>query len=220
MARTQLEELIRRYEAGDREPELIRLLNEAAWDGFHDPWEPPVRRGRHPVTGQLVPVPETAFDPDALRPFTGDTIRRFLEERPYKCWQYKQNAFFVNFAYIERTDRCLTATFTVEGRKDDIFKLRIASDRRVPAERFDRALRLCNGWNDGYRWPRAVLEMPELEPKADEPEGREPASALLTLDLQLFLRQGIPQRLFNSMVKDALDTSWTFWELAHDTYGL
>ena len=39
MANSPLEDLIRRYESGERDPDLIKQLNEAAWDGFHDPWE-------------------------------------------------------------------------------------------------------------------------------------------------------------------------------------
>jgi hypothetical protein len=222
MPRTPLEELIRRYEAGDRDPELIRELNDAAWDGFHDPWEAKAVRARHPVTGELVPLPapEPVFDPTASRPFTADTLRRFLDAKPYRYWTSARNAFLVTFTYAPRTDRCLMATFSVVGKREDVFRLQITPDRRVPTERFDRALRLCNAWNEGYRWPRAILSMPDLEKDEDAPEGLEPASALLTLDFQLFLRAGIPQALFDSMVLDALATSWDFWQLAHDEYGM
>lgn len=213
-----LEDLIRRYEAGDRDPDLLRQLNDAAWTGFHDPWEQAKPKGRHPVTGELVAAPD--FDPKAVTPFSGETIQRFLAYMKYKHYRQGSDWFLISFTYREETDRCLKATLGVEGKLGDIFKLLITPDRRVPAERFDRALRLCNAWNDHYRWPRAFLEMPARPEKEGEVEGREPASALLALDYQLLLRGGIPQELFNAMVKDAIATSWEFWELAHDEYGL
>ncbi len=46
-----------------------------------------------------------------------------------------------------------------------------------------------------------------LEKKEGEVEGREPASGKLGLDHQLFFRAGVPQVLFNSMVRDAIENS-------------
>ncbi len=218
MAEAPLEDLIRRYEAGDRDPELLRQLNAAAWNGFHDPWEAPAPAARNPVTGERVPAP--AFEPEALAPFTFETIQRFLEPMKYRYWRQGKGYFMVTFAYTERTDRCLQASFMVQGKHLDIFKLQITCDRRVQAERFDRAFRLCNDWNQRFRWPRASLELAALERKEGQLLGPEPPSALLALDFQLFLRAGIPQALFDSLVKDAIATSWEFWELAHDEYGM
>jgi len=218
MADAPLEDLIRRYETGDRDPDLLRQLNEAAWTGFHDPWEAAKPTGRHPVTGELVEPP--SFDPKAVRPFDGDTIQRFLEHMKYKHYRQGRDYFLISFNYLEETDRCLKASLLVEGKQDEVFKLLITPDRRVPAERFDRAFRLCNTWNDRFRWPRAYVEMPPRKAKEGEPEGREPASALLALDFQILLRGGLSQELFNTIVKEVLATSWQFWELAHDEYGL
>lgn len=218
MAEVPLEALIRRYEAGDRDPDLIRQLNEAAWDGFHDPWEPEVPKGRHPVSGQSTQAP--AFDPKALLPFSGETIQRFLDPVKYKHWRQGSDYFLVTFTYTKRTDRCLQASLLVQGKRSDIFKLLITCDRRVPAERFDRAFRLCNDWNSRFRWPRAYLEIADVEQQDGQEPIREPPSALLALDYQLYLGAGVPQVLFDSMVRDAIATQWDFWELAHDEYDL
>jgi len=34
-----LANLLRRFEEGERNPELLNRMNQAAWDQFHDPWE-------------------------------------------------------------------------------------------------------------------------------------------------------------------------------------
>lgn len=213
MANSPLEDLIRRYESGERNPDLIKQLNDAAWDGFHDPWE------------TMAPLPtaaehESSFDPNALLPFGTDTIQRFLDDRGYQHWKSSWNSFLLLFKYSERSDRTVSAHFIVAGKNMDIFNLRIECDRRVPAERFDRAFRLCNDWNRWFRWPMALVDMPFLEKKEGELEGREPASGNLALDFQLFFRAGVPQVLFNSMVRDAIDTSWDFWEKARNEYDL
>lgn len=182
MSNFPLEELIQRYESGDRDPDLIRQLNEAAWDGFHDPNE----------AAMPPPEQESAVDPEALLPFGPDTIQRFLDEREYKPWKSSWDSFLIWFNYSERTDRAVNACFMVVGKQKDVFKLRIECDRRVPAERFDRAFRLCNAWNSGYRWPMALLEIPVLEKKEGDLEGREPESGSLTLDFQLYLGVGVP----------------------------
>ncbi len=214
MADVPLDELIRRYEAGDRDPDLIRLLNEAAWDGFHDPWE-------HPKPSLLAAAPEAPFDPEALRPFTAETVQRFLDGGNYTYWTSTWDSFLLFWRYSVDSDRVVRAIFMVEGKHKTVFKLRIVGDRRVPRERFDVARQLCNAWNEGYRWPRAYLEKPDL--KAEEVkalDGKEPASAILALDFQLYLPAGVPQVLFDRQVRDVLATSWEFWELALKDYDL
>jgi hypothetical protein len=93
-------------------------------------------------------------------------------------------------------------------------------DRRVDAERFDMACRLCNQWNDSARWPRAYLEMPPQNEEEEKKDERGPASGLLAMDFQLPLSKGIHQSLFNDLVQDAISTGWGFWAMAHDQYGL
>lgn len=219
MANSPLEDLIRRFESGERNPDLLRQLNEAAWDEFHDPWE--IQKPEPQIAPALsfTAKQEPNFDPEALLPFGPDTIQRFLDEREYKYWKSSWDSFLVTFNYSERTDREVNAAFMVLGRDRDIFKLEIECDRRVPAERFDRAFRLCNDWNTVFRWPMAYVAMPDLKKKEGNAEGREPASGSLVLNSDLYFAAGIPQVLFNSMVSAALNGSWEFWEKAHDEYG-
>lgn len=214
MDKRSMNRLIKRYGAGDRDPELVRQLDEAAWDDFHDPWEvpKPVRTPLEAPVGDP-DLPSTDVDPQAVLPFTFDTIKRFLADRGYNYWEAHWKAVQVFFRYSAESDRVLRLVLAVEGKRETVLAMRWTGDRRVDAERFPEALRLCNAWNQDCRWPRAFLEIPRTEPREGE-EGREAASALLVLDLQLFLEQGIHQELFNSLVRDAIATGWEFWERA------
>ena len=41
MAHSFVDDLIHRHAAGDRDPDLLNLLDRLAWSEFHDPWEAP-----------------------------------------------------------------------------------------------------------------------------------------------------------------------------------
>lgn len=152
-------------------------------------------------------------DPKEVLPFTLDTIKRFLKDRGYTFWEADWNAVQVLYRYHPDSDRVLRLVLAVEGKRSRTLLFRWTGDRRVNGERFPEALRFCNQWNQDYRWPRAYLEIPRIEPREGE-EGREAASGTLVLDTQLFLDEGIHQALFNSLLRDAIATGWEFWERA------
>ncbi len=213
-----LEKLVQQYQNGNRDPELIEQLNQAAWTGFHDPWE----------FDPGVPIPyeemaEDPDDPDLVRPFTLDMIERALESRG---WRYYKRVgahpwLTVHINYDPASDRETKLMFAVLGRDRDILHMDWNSDRRTSAERFDRAFRLCNEWNSAYRWPRAAVAIPNLPNKGAEDEVPEEApSGLLTLDFDLPLAKGIHQDLLNHILGRVIDTGWDFWILARKDYGL
>jgi hypothetical protein len=196
--------LIKRYEAGDRSPEVVQALNEAAWEGFHDPWEPAPAREKGDT-----------MDPDAVQPFTPETIERHLRGRELACWKTDGKGFMVFMGYDKDSDRCVRIMHFVEGRQDTVYRLRVVADRRVDAADFAKAHELCNRWNENYRWPRAFLEIPTL----DEGDGA-PGSGLLVMDYQLQLGKGVHQALFDDMVGSAIGASFDFWKLAREAYSL
>jgi hypothetical protein len=84
-----LDDLIRRYEAGERSPELIQALNEAAWAGFHDPWEtPPGPKTREEEDMADDPVDESIYDMEAVRPLSQGMIKRFLRMKGWSFWEW------------------------------------------------------------------------------------------------------------------------------------
>jgi hypothetical protein len=211
------DELIRRFDAGDRQPDLLRQLSDLAWHQFHDPWEcvpgPAAEVGEIPAAG-----PERAPGDvqERLRPFTSDTLVRYLRtiDRPF--WECGQDRYVATYDYDPTSDRSCQAFYSIEGREPDILCVRWVSDRRVPAEHLSLAYMLCNQWNAEWRWPRAYVDVPRLAAGADAL----PVSGVLTLDFQLYLNQRIHQGLFDSLLTPVQEATWSFWELAHRDYDL
>ena len=204
MSEETLDDLIKRHAAGARDPELIQALNEAAWTGFHDPWEATAK------TPQGDPM-----DPDTVRPFTLETIENYLNANDFHYFRREPNWILVHFGYHPPSDRNLQITFSAEGREQEIFRLRMLGDRRVQEGDYARARELCDTWNSARRWPRAYLEIPEPDPEVGPA-----ASALLELDYQMDLEKGIHQALFDHLVDGVLGASWSFWKRAREDYAM
>jgi hypothetical protein len=203
-----LDELIKRYEGGDRSPELIQALNDAAWTGFHDPWEPGPPQPKASDKG-------APMDTETIQPFTLGTIECYLKGRNLSMWKADGNAILVFLGYDKVCDRGVRAMHFVEGKRNTVYRLRIVADRRVDVADYAKARELCDKWNASYRWPRAYLEILNM----GEGEG-EADSGLLALDYQLLLDKGIHQALFNDLVSDAQATSWDFWKMAREQFNL
>lgn len=213
------DELIRRYDAGDRQPDLMRQLSDLAWHQFHDPWErrpgPAAELGEIPATG-----PGRAPDDarERLRHFTSDTLVRYLRTTGRPFWECGQDRYLAPYDYDPTSDRCCQAFYSVEGQDPDILCVRWVSDRRVPAEHLSLAYLLCNQWNTQWRWPRAFVDIPRVT-AGDGPDPL-PASGVLTLDFQIYLNQRIHQALFDSLLAPVQEATWAFWAMAHLEYEL
>jgi len=222
-----LEEALRRHEAGDRSHEVLRALNRAAWEAFHAPWEPQTSEPTMPEEQlQIQPFQDPNL---VVRPFSQEMIQAWMDQAEFKYFQHPIRGLLVDFRMTLKSDRAVTLRVWVSGRNKDIFVMNISSDRRIPPEDFLRALRLCNDWNQEYRWPRAMVEQDyrttdqkeEPPPAPEEVESREfTHSARFCLDFQVCLSEGIHQAALNTILDDAMATSWDFWKLARDKWGL
>lgn len=215
------DELMRRFDAGERDPDLLRQLGRLAWQEFHDPWELPPALGA--VQEEALPgdpgQPPGDKVQERAQPFTADTLVRYLRASGLPFWESGASAYTASWDYDPAIDRCTQAFFSVEGTDQAILCARWVSDRRVSAELFHRAFRLCNQWNSDWHWPRAYVDIPRLG-GGRSGAGAAPASGILTLDLRLYLAKGIHQGLFDSQVYAAQVASWHFWALAHREYRL
>lgn len=213
------DELIRRFDAGDREPDLLRQLSDLAWRQFHDPWEatPALDDGEPvPATGPGGGPGEDLLDPP--RPFSTDTLVRYLRATGRTFWESGPDRYLAPSDYDPASDRACQTFYSVEGRDKDILCIRWVSDRRVPAEQLSLAYLLCNQWNCQWRWPRAFVDVPQAAP----PDGglALPASGVLTLDFQLYLNRRVPQSLFDAVLAPVQEATWAFWEMAHRDFNL
>jgi hypothetical protein len=222
-----IEEALRRHGAGDRSREVLRALNQAAWDAFHAPWEP---TSLESTMTEEQPTAQPSEDPNlVVRPFSQDMIQAWMDQAGFMYFQHPTRGLLVDFRMSLKSDRAVTLRVWVSGRNKDILVMNVSSDRRIPPEDFVRALRLCNDWNQEYRWPRAMAEQDyrttdqkeDPPPAPEEVESREVThSARFCLDFQVCLSEGIHQAALNTILDDAVATSWDFWKLARDKWGL
>jgi len=214
------DELIRRFDSGDRGPDLLRQLSDLAWRQFHDPWEcrPATARGGGPVPATGPERNPGEDRPEPLRPFSAETLACYLRGtgRPFR--ECGPGRYVAPYDYDPASDRCCQAFYAVEGRDQDVLSVRWVSDRRVPAEQLSLACLLCNQWNTQWRWPRAFVDLPRAA-AADNLEAP-PASGVLTLDFQLYLHRRIQQGQFDTLLVPVQEATWAFWEMAHRDYSL
>ena len=222
-----LGEALRRHAEGDRSPEVLSVLNHAAWDAFHAPWEAPFPEPPMPEEPEA-PAQPTA-NPGEVQPFSQAMLAAWTDQSGFKAFQHPSRGLVVDFRYSLKSNRCVQLRTWVSGRQNNILMVVITCDRRVPPEDFTRALRLCNAWNLEYRWPRAKVEQEYLtadasddpQPSPEEVESREETHhGQLCLDTQICLSEGIHQAALNVILDDTLSTSWDFWRMAHAKWGL
>ncbi len=221
------EEALRRHQEGDQSPEVLSVINHAAWAAFHAPWEVPALE----VTVANEPIePESApADCNTIQPFHQEMLVAWMKKGGFSYFEHPTRGLLVDFRFGLKSDRAVQLRAWVSGKNRDILVVNLSSDRRVPPEDFVKALRLCNHWNKEYRWPRATVEQDYLDtdahndppPPAEEVEAREfTHSGRLILDFQLPLEEGIHPKLLEDILDSVVSISWDFWHLARDKWGL
>lgn len=218
------EEALHLHAAGDHGPRVMSALNHAAWEAYHAPWEVPP-----PEPAMEEPVPLLPLPPTEIRPLALDMLEAWLEDEGYAAFGHPKRGYLVDFKFGLKSDRCIHLKLSIGGKGSDILMLQWTGDKRIPPERFVQALRLCNWWNGEYRWPRALVEQDYLyvdapkDPAADgaEVEARETThSGQLMLDCQIPFPKGIHPNGLHAIIQATLESSWTFWRTAHETWGL
>lgn len=218
------EEALRRHAGGDRSSEVLKTLSLAAWEAYHAPWEALPTESSMDEPTPLVPLP-----PTEIRPLAPDMLADWLEEVNFSAFQHPTRGFLVDFKFSLKSDRCIQLRLSIAGKHADILVLQWTGDKRIPPDQYLQALRLCNWWNNEYRWPRALVEQDfrytdtnqDPPPPQEEVEAREAThSAQLMLDHQITLPKGIHPNGLHAIIDATLETSWLFWRAAHETWGL
>ncbi|BDU68725.1 hypothetical protein GETHOR_08260 [Geothrix oryzae] len=146
-------EALHRHTSGDRSLEVMSALNHAAWEAYHAPWE--VQPTEFPMDE---PTPLPPLSPTEVRPITPDLLAAWLEEAEMPAFRHPKRVSLVDFKYGLRSDRCVQMRLYLSGKHADVLVLQWTCDKRIPPDQFVHALRLCNWWNNEYRWPRAMVE--------------------------------------------------------------
>lgn len=199
------EALIRRYEAGERDPALLKALDALAWSQFHDPWE---ERTLPSTTRTEEERVDPSEDPQKVYPISLDRLKTVLHNRDLTYFE-QGSALLVRFDYEPKCDREVILRVSLEGEREDVLRIHMEGDRRTAREDFPKALELCNRFNREYRWPKTYLEIPS------EAEGIPAPSGKLVTCHQLDLETGIHDGLLEDVICCAVGASWIFWEMAH-----
>lgn len=211
---TSPESLVHRYEAGERDPALIRELNRLAWEGFHDPWEPGPKAflkedGMH-----------EEIDPNVVQPISVALIERYLQVQDLRAFKGRGDCYLVQFAYDADLGREVRLYLGLEGDESELLVLKITGDRRVEGPQCPKAVSFCNRWNGDHRWPKAYLEVPEAGDSQEEAGGvlgedaSDHSSGTLVLEAQWDFSAGIHQALFDDLITSNIQASLEFWRRA------
>lgn len=220
MPELDLDTAMKRYAEGDRSPEVLAALNEAADQTFDFP----------PLEAQEPPDLEPwKLDLGLVLPLAFERLLPWVKEEngylPYL--QPERNRLQVRFNYSPKNDRQLFLTISITGKEDDILRFLVESDKRVAPGDLDRAFRFVNDWNRQTRWPKAVVAQEYLDQEEGgsltgeaRAERERTHSAALRLEAEVSCTMGIHQAGLENLLKFWLSATWEFWEDAYQRWNL
>ena len=146
-----------------------------------------------------------------VKNFDRSMIKNYLTRKEYKFLVDSDGDFLIKFAYDPDYACQMSVYLIVTGSKQDVYSVRIMTDKRIPKSDWGKALMLCNTWNKERRWPTAYL-------KVNDPD-RDPIGTI-ELNYNLDLEQGIHQELLDDFTSIIISTGDAFWTWAHKEQGL
>jgi len=172
-----LDALIRRHAAGDRSPDLMHALDQAAFACFHAPWEThpmpreaPASRGPLPTLGRLplefsedepglashdlAPEEDGPVDPGPMGILVAGL--KALGLHAFVC---EDRAVQVNLVLGQEEDCTCLLQFALKP-EDQAIKVRVRSDMMYSLSQESLLPRLRMRWNQEESNPRAVLRCP------------------------------------------------------------
>ena len=142
--------------------------------------------------------------------FNRSMIENYLRDKNLKFLIDRDGDFRVEFGYDNDLGCDITVYFTAEGRSENVYTIRIFSDKRISKSDWGRAIMLCNTWNKDKRWPTAYLQV--SNPDTDR-------TGKINLEYHLDLSQGIHQELLDDWTNTIISCGITFWTWAHQEQG-
>jgi len=143
--------------------------------------------------------------------FSRSMMEKYLQERGLKYLTDRDGDFRVGFTYEQDIGCELTVWLIAGGSRNQIYVVRIRSDKRIPKSDWTRVAMVCNTWNKERRWPKAYLYV--RDPNTD-------TSGEILLEMQIDLQKGIHQELLNDFTDTAIATAYQFWRWAHQEQGI
>lgn len=145
-----------------------------------------------------------------LQTFNRNMIEKYLKSKELNYFRDSDDDLLIQIGYDDDYGCKLTFYFMISGTAENIYAIRVFSDKRIPKSDWGRAIMLCNTWNQEKRWPKAFLDV--KKPDSD-------TTATIQLNYDIDLQQGIHQELFDDMTETIIRGGMLFWEWAHKEQG-
>ena len=209
-------DLIKKLKTKPGDPDLLRRLDQAAWECFHDPWEEPPVNASEPQPG-----PGRTSRPKATSPLarlSASRLQSALEQLGQHPCSLGSGSFIMKVG-LEHDPACDSlAQVAIRREAKDLLSWQMSVDRELEASQFDLALRFCNEWTCKHRWPRAYLairESPQVE------GGLEPVkSSSIELEYHFPIPDGISQEGLLWLLASLFAAASLFYSQAREKYGL
>lgn len=213
MKNQELEAILQRHAAGDRDPGLLAFLDAAAWECFHDPWEARPD-GPAPAAGspRTVRVMDAVGDPQAGPRDPGadgplaEQLGAYLDARDTPYTRDEDGGFNCTPTSPALADLDLALRLSVEGRRGERVCFYLSSARTVPEAARGAASWFCDKWNHAGRCLEARVDMPRSYPG----QPRAPKGALILYRV-IALPVDAPAKILKGRLDQCLEQAGDFW---------
>lgn len=145
-----------------------------------------------------------------VKAFNREMIETFLKSNELTFDLDPDGNISFGFPEDEKTGCALQIWLIVAGENEDVYDIRIYSDRKIAKKDWSEAIIACNEWNDIKRWPKAYFHI--SDPDSDT-EGR------VVCEGDIDLQAGIHQELFDDFTLTIITRAQAFWEWMHTEKG-
>jgi len=228
METREFEAMIQRFCSGDRSLEVLAPLNEAAWDGFHDPWERKpffLTAGAEGFLGgglpggvtdgaeQQGPGPrrpaESRMSPAALAPRLSELVANYMEVQHWDYVREENGEFLCTPPMCGMAGQDLTLRLSGGGIRSRFLWFHMSSGFGIPEEARRRARALCIRWNLSRPHFCARLEMQFLSRGGDRPW-----TGILAMHNRMPVPPDVTMRTLVAFLDGCRDQASDFWTRA------
>jgi hypothetical protein len=220
MKNQELEAILQRHAAGDRDLGLLAFLDAAAWECYHDPWE-----ARPDATAPAAGSPRTVRVLDAIgdpqiRPRDlgpagplAEHLAAYLDSRSSSYTRDEAGGFNCTSSGLglEDQDQDLALRLSVEGRRGERVCFYLCSSRTIPEAARGDASWFCDRWNHAGQCLEARLDMPRSCPG----QPRAPKGALVLFRV-IPVPPDAPMAALGARLDQCLAQAGDFWAMLQD----
>ena len=204
-----VETLMKRHAAGDRDPDLLNELNRRAWSEFHDPWEEPRIIRNVVVPLRRLPLDSAPYDPDEPEKLDVATLDMFVGMHCSSYLKRKSWPFFVTYDYLADPKPECCPRVQIQSHDGRHFACGFLRNLACEDADIPKVLAFCRRWNDSRAWPEAKLVGPLVAvPIVSH------SQKTISLEFEVTLAEENPSITladFSQIMKQLLKAASVFW---------